>query len=293
MPSTTIRCRTSSSGAKALWPSFRCSDAGRDAEGGERAHAADAEQQFLADADAVVAAVEPRRQLAIFGLVALDVRVEQQQRVAADRQLPDARGNRAGARLDRHRDRHAVAQRRPHRQRSVIDVDVVLVLPAVAIEPLPEVALVVVEADADERDAEVRRALDVIAGEDAEAAGVDRQRLVDAELGREVGDRPRPEHAGVARAPGVRRVEVLLQPPVGVVDAAVQRELRRPLLELVDRDLLQQRDRIVVERPPQHGIELAEEAGRVGVPAPPQVLRQRARAAGAPARRTARACAPR
>ena len=109
------------------------------------------------------------------------------------------------------RDRHAVARCAGlHRQQAVIDVEVVLVLPAVAIEPLPEVALVVVQADADERDAEVRRALDVIAGEDAEAAGVDRQRLVQAELGREVRDRPRPEHAGVARAPGVRRVQVLL-----------------------------------------------------------------------------------
>ena len=96
-----------------------------------------------------------------------------------------------------------LAERRPHRQRAVIDVDVVLVLPAVAIEPLPEVALVVVQADADERNAEIRGALDVIAGEDAEAARVDRQRFVDAELGGEVRDRPRPEHAGVAGAPGV------------------------------------------------------------------------------------------
>ncbi len=63
----------------------------RDAERRERADAADAEQQFLPDPDAVVAAVEPRRQLAILGLVALDVRVEQQQRVAADRELPHAR----------------------------------------------------------------------------------------------------------------------------------------------------------------------------------------------------------
>ena len=66
-------------------------DAGRDAQRRQRAHAADAEQQLLPDADALVAAVEPRRQLAILGLVAVDVRVEQQQRVAADRQLPDAR----------------------------------------------------------------------------------------------------------------------------------------------------------------------------------------------------------
>ena len=107
-------------------------------------------------------------------------------------------------------DDHDRARRRSSAGRigssAVIDVDVVLVLPAVAIEPLPEVALVVVQADADERNAEVRRALDVVAGEDAEAAGVDRQRFVQAELGGEVGDRPRPEHAGVPRAPGVLRV---------------------------------------------------------------------------------------
>ena len=62
----TMRWRTSSSAANALWPSFRCSDARRDAHRAERPHAADAEQQLLADADALVAAVEPRGQLAIF-----------------------------------------------------------------------------------------------------------------------------------------------------------------------------------------------------------------------------------
>ena len=92
------------------------------------------------------------------------------------------RGNRSSARLDRDGHRDTLAERRSHRQRAMIDVDVVLVLPAVAIEALAEVALVVVEADADERNAEVRGALDVIAGQDAEAARIDRQRFVDAEL---------------------------------------------------------------------------------------------------------------
>ena len=57
-----------------------------DAQRLQRADAADAQQQLLADAHAVVAAVEPRRQLAVLGLVALDVGVEQQQRVAPDRE---------------------------------------------------------------------------------------------------------------------------------------------------------------------------------------------------------------
>ena len=82
-------------------PFVQVQDARRDAQRRERADAADAEQQLLADADALVAAVEPRGQLAVLRLIAFDVRVEQQQRVAADRQLPDARGDRPGARLDR------------------------------------------------------------------------------------------------------------------------------------------------------------------------------------------------
>ena len=77
---------------------------------------------------------------------------------------------------------------RLHRQLVDVGVEVLFVLPAVVVEALAEVALVVEQADADERDAQVAGALDVVAGEHAEAAGVDRQRLVQAELGREIGD---------------------------------------------------------------------------------------------------------
>ena len=104
-----------------------------------------------------VAAVEPGGQLAVLRLVAIDVRVEQEQRVAADRRRCQTRAaDRAGARLDRDRSAgRRLAERRLDRQRAAVDVEVVLVLPAVAIEPLPEVALVVEEADADQRNAEV------------------------------------------------------------------------------------------------------------------------------------------
>ena len=43
----------------------------------------------------------------------------------------------------------------------------------------------------------------MIAGQHAQAAGVDGQRFVQAELGGEIGDRPRPQNAGMVRAPGV------------------------------------------------------------------------------------------
>ena len=161
------------------------------------------------------------------------------------------------------------------RQHPAVDVEVVLVLPAVDVEPLPEVALVVIQPDANQRNAEIGRALQMIAGEDAEAAGVDRQRLVQAELGGEVSHRPRAEHAGVLAAPGVLRLQVFAEPAVGVVDAPMEGELRRPRLELRRRHLLQQQDGIVVALAPAQRVELAEQADRLFVPAPPQVLGQR------------------
>ena len=45
--------------------------------------------------------------------------------------------------------------------------------------------------------------------------------------------------------------------------------------QLLQRILVQQRDRIVIELPPAHRIEIAEQAGGIVVPAPPQISRQR------------------
>ena len=57
--------------------------AGRDSHRLQSAESADAQQQFLADADAAIAAIEARSEFAIFGSVAFDVRIEQQQIAAA------------------------------------------------------------------------------------------------------------------------------------------------------------------------------------------------------------------
>jgi hypothetical protein len=125
-------------------------DAGRDAERAQHANATNAEQQFLADPDALVAAVQPRGKLAILRLIAFDVRIEQQQRVASDQHFPHTSRDAAGSRLNRDVHLLTAAERRANRQRSVIEIDVIFVLPAVSIEPLPEVPLVVVQPDADE-----------------------------------------------------------------------------------------------------------------------------------------------
>ncbi len=65
-----------------------------------------------------------------------------------------------------------------------------LLLPAISRERLDEVAAAVEQPDADDRDAEIAGCLQVVTGEDSEPAAVLRQRLGDAELGREVGDGP-------------------------------------------------------------------------------------------------------
>jgi hypothetical protein len=61
-------------------------------------------------------------------------------------------------------------------------------LPAFAVDGLAEIALAVEQADGDEGQAQVGGALAVVAGEDAEAAGIDRQAFMEAELGAEIGD---------------------------------------------------------------------------------------------------------
>ncbi len=149
-------------------------DARLDTERGQRPHAADAEQELLPDAVLAVAAVER---------IGQPLHLEQVERDRADVLPPDRRGDRLAREVDLDGDglAHEACGLR-------IDGLVLLGLPPGRVQALREVAAAVEEADADERDAELGGALEVVAREDAEAAGVDRQRLLDAELHAEVGD---------------------------------------------------------------------------------------------------------
>ena len=185
--------------------------AGRNAHRLQSAVAADAEQQFLADAGAAVSAIEARGQFAVLGRVAFHVRVEQQQVDAAYLDLPHLGFDGAAASVNLHCDRLAIgADGGLHGQLIDVGADVLLLLPAGLVEPLQEVSLPIEQADAHQRNVEVGGALDVVAREDAEAAGVDGQRLVQAELGGEVADGPRAQDSCVGRAPGAVGVQVLL-----------------------------------------------------------------------------------
>ena len=159
---------------KAEWPSLRWKTFGSIPSAVERADAADAEEQLLPDPVLAVAAVER---------VGEPVDLQQVERYRADVLPPDGCLDRLVGELDRHR--HGLA----HQADGVrVDALVVLGLAALGVDLLPEVAAAVEQADADERDPELGRGLQMVAGEDAEAARVDRQPLVQPELHAEVRD---------------------------------------------------------------------------------------------------------
>ena len=161
------------------------------AERPDRPDAADAEQDLLLDPVVLVAAVEPVGGGPQLVVVGLDVGVQQQQRHPADPGQPDPRGQLPAAR-HRHRDRQSARRPAPC-TRSIGSPYGVVGRVVSCCQPsggqrLAEVAVPVEQADADERHAQVGGRLQVVAGQDAEAAREVRQHLGQAELHREVGD---------------------------------------------------------------------------------------------------------
>ena len=242
-----------------------------DAQRLERAHAADAEDDLLLDPRLAIAAVEPRRELAVPWRVLFEIGVEEKELHASEPHEPHRHEHRAVA--ERYGDHAGTAvggDRLLDRRVLPVQSLVHFLLPPFRRHHLVEVALRVHEADADERNAEVARFLAVIAREHAEAACVDRERLMERELRREVRDRSMalgmavlpPRVARAAR--GVERRERLV----------VQREERRIgrcAGEKIRGDRPQHQHGVVGGLPPQRIVELAEYVPRVRVPRPPEI----------------------
>ena len=238
-------------------------DRGVEAEATQHAHAADAEHELLAQPVLAVAAVEDVRDVARPRGIALDLRVEEIERDAADPHAPDAEPHRheiavVVGELDDRSHRHEL-----QRQAARIVAWVALDLPVLLVELLPEVPAAVEEADPDEWDAELRRRLEVVAGEDAEPAGVDGEALVEPELRGEVGD----EEIGGAAPAAPPRV-------LAVVAGEACLDPREPL-EIVRREdagqvlvgqLGQERGRVVVKLGEPAGLEVHEEPSRLRDP---------------------------
>ena len=219
----------------------------------------------------LVAAVEPVGDAALGRRVLLDVAVEQQQRHPADLGPPDVGVQRA-ALGQRHRDddgRAVGLAEQLDRQAVRVQGGVVLELPAVGRQPLLEVAGPVEQPHADQRDAEVGGGLQVVAGEDAETAGVLRQHLGDAELCAEVGDRG----GGLLaqRLVPVRGRQVVVEVLHDVLHAADEAAVLGQRGQPGGRDLAEDLDRVTPAGLPQIGVEGLEEVPSLRVPGPPEV----------------------
>ena len=261
---------------KSAVPFVEVKNSRRDAERFQSAQAAHAEQQFLMHAHPAVAPIQPRCHLAVFRGIALHVGVEQKHITSAHFHAPYFCIDRTMPGIDLHHNRSAVLpDRRFHRQLVEVGFEVLFMLPAVAIQALAEISLAVKQAHADQWDAQIGSTLDVIARQNAKSTGIDRKRFVHAKFSGKVRHRTGPQHTGVACAPGALRILVLAQAAIGVVDPAVQDEFGGARLEFGERIFVQQRDRAVIELTPSQGVNIAEQAARIVIPAPPQIAGQR------------------
>ena len=181
----------------------------------QRPDPADAHEQLLLQPHLTTSPVQPLGDGATAVVVGRHVGVQEQQGHAPDLGPPDLGVQSAPAReVDVHHHRLAVViAQEGQRQPVGVEDGVGLLLPAVTVQALPEVAGGVEQTHTDDRHADVARRLEVVPGKDAETPGVLREGGGDAELRAEVGDR--------GRHPVVLLGAPLLEPPV-LAEVAVE-----------------------------------------------------------------------
>ena len=268
--------RTRSTSMNAACPSLACHTRGIDAHGPKHPYAADAEDPFLPQPQLGPAGVELVHQPAVVRVVRLEVGVEQIDRHPAHHHLP-------GPHVHRPPEVSTVVSQgcRPDPITGTSGVALTSYSSSLSSchpsrrQPLVEVALTVEEPDAHQRNPEVAGRLAVVAGEHTEAAGVDRHRVVEAELGAEVGHRPAIQVGIVPGKPGIAVIRLVLHPlhdvvvtPQKVAVAGAGGDARRV-------DPAEQLQRIVPGAMPQRLVDGLKERPRLATPAPPQVHRER------------------
>src|SRR5262249_36049734 len=108
----------------------------RNTERFQSAESSNAKQQFLPDANAAVAAIEPRHEITIFEGVPRDIGIEKQQIATPDFQSPDPSAYRTTPSFDLHSYQLAVRSDSDfHRQHVHIGFEVVLLLPTIPVKP--------------------------------------------------------------------------------------------------------------------------------------------------------------
>ena len=180
---------------------------GCDAHGFERAETSDAKQQLLPDASPSVSAIKAGGQFSIVRSIAFYIRIEKKQVAASNGHSPDFGMNRTVSGPDLHRDWPAVLADR-ELQRQLIDVclQIFFLLPTVTVQALAKISLPIKQSDADERNGEIGRALDVVSRQHSQPTGIDRKRFVYPELCRKICNWTRPQDTGVPCSPSAVRM---------------------------------------------------------------------------------------
>ena len=245
---------------------------GPDAEGAHELDPAHAEQDFLTETAIPVRLVQPGGDLAIVGGIAGRVGVQQIQLDPPHTHHPDLRMETPPRKLQQHFERRsALILDQLQRQRGEIVFGVLGDLPPVPVDLLPEIPAPIQQSHAHKRDIQIACRFQVIAGQDAEPARINRQALAQAVLRREIGRRAlRRQRAEVLCGNahvGVKGLHCgLIQPQVGLV---MRHDEQTGLGRLFD-----DRHGIVSAAFPLRRIERGKQLMAFGMPAPPQVMGQ-------------------
>ena len=139
-------------------------------------------------------------------------------------------------------------------------------LPAIAVQHLPEIPLPVEQSDRDQRKFKIAGRLQMVAGENTEAAGEDPNALMNAEFQRKIRDRPLGDILGFERLTFELLVYRAQQPQIGGV--------MRKLLKTALWNLPEKLPRISFQFAPEIGVDPGKKRNRLRMPAPPDVVGQ-------------------
>ena len=238
--------------------------AGVDPQRAQSPHAADAKHDLLAKAAVGLGHVEAVGDVPQVLGVRLEVRVEEKQRHPPDLHAPDGDPHVAAADRSLDLDARHLAHRQLGSPVFVIHLD----LPAVRIDVLPAKSLPVQQADRDQREPQVAGRFQVVAGQDPESTGIDRQAFGKSELEREVRDGERRLGVHEPRMP----VVVLLVGGFCALERLLDLGPRPRPQNAILAQLVEQQHRVLTCRLPEFRVERAKQSLDSGLPCPQQVV---------------------
>ncbi len=247
-----------------------------DAHSPKHPYSAHTENPLLPHPELGPAGVEFVHQPAVVGMVGIEVRVEQVDGNPSHHDLPGSHVHRPSRGLHRREPGLPAGSHHRHQRRGAhVVLFVAVLLPAFQAQPLIEVALAVEQPYADQGNTEVTGGFAVVAGKHTETTRVDRHRVVEAELGAEVGHGAAIEVGIVPGKPGIAVIclvlhalhdRVVTQQKVTVAGAGGQACRLHPAEQL---------QWVVSGTMPQRDVDGLKERPRLSTPAPPQVHGER------------------